>query len=386
MRSFRISSRRAGRIATTAALLVATIVPSFAPALASAAQITDRSVALSSSSVNATGVSYLFTFTADNASAGGIAVEFCSNTPLVGEACTAPGNGFTVNPSNNGNVTGGTKYGTWTANRACITKSVASGVNTFTLTGATNPSVASTLYARVVTYDTDAHAAAYGTPDSTTLGTGVIDQGSVAFAITNNVEVSGAVLEALTFCVSGDDIEADPDCANATAPVLTLGKDVGGGVIALDNTLSTGDVFTKISTNAVKGAVVSLKSTAGVNQPGNVPCAGLALYGTGACNIVAAGTGANTVAAGDAKFGVRLTLPTDNVTDGTIAAATNYSTSLYHLDDTAVIGTYGDPIYNTSGGSANNLNTTLTFAASSNAATPAGRYSANISLIATGTF
>ena len=176
MRSFRISSRRAGRIATTAALLVATIVPSFAPALASAAQITDRSVALSSSSVNATGVSYLFTFTADNASAGGIAVEFCSNTPLVGEACTVPGNGFTVNPSNNGNVTGGTKYGTWTANRAFITKSVASGVNTFTLTGATNPSVASTLYARVVTYDTDANADDY---QSEALGSGVIDQGSV---------------------------------------------------------------------------------------------------------------------------------------------------------------------------------------------------------------
>lgn len=376
MRSFRISSRRAGRIATTAALLVATIVPSFAPALASAAQITDRSVALSSSSVNATGVSYLFTFTADNASAGGIAVEFCSNTPLVGEACTAPGNGFTVNPSNNGNVTGGTKYGTWTANRAFITKSVASGVNTFTLTGATNPSVASTLYARVVTYDTDAHAGAY---DSENLGTGVVDNGSVAFAITNNVEVSGAVLEALTFCVSGTELTGT-DCATGySAPVLTLGKDVGGGVIALDSSeLSTGDVYTKISTNAVGGAVVSLKSTAGTGS-----CAGLALYGTGACNIAAAGT-TGTFAANEAKFGVALETLAGG--DGTIAIETPYHATEYRFDGANIVSTYGDPIYNTSGGSANNKNTKLTFAASSTAATPAGKYSTAISLIATGTF
>ena len=373
MRSFRISSRRAGRIATTAALLVATIVPSFAPALASAAQITDRSVALSSSSVNATGVSYLFTFTADNASAGGIAVEFCSNTPLIGEACTAPGNGFTVATAG---VTGGTVQGTWTANRAFVDKAVASGVNTFTLTGVVNPSVASTLYARIVTYDTAANADDY---QSEALGSGVIDQGSVAFAITSGVEVSGAVLEALTFCVSGTELTGT-DCATGySAPVLTLGKDVGGGVIALDSSeLSTGDVYTKISTNAVGGAVVSLKSTAGTGS-----CAGLALYGTGACNIAAAGT-TGTFAANEAKFGVALETLAGG--DGTIAIETPYHATEYRFDGANIVSTYGDPIYNTSGGSANNKNTKLTFAASSTAATPAGKYSTAISLIATGTF
>ena len=379
MRSFRIPGRRVGRIATTAALLVATIVPSFAPAIASAAQITARSVELSSSSVSAATVSYKFNFTADNTTAQALVVEFCSNTPLVGEACTAPGNGFDVATS--GNVTaGGTKSATtWTANRAFVTIAVANGTNSFTVTGVTNPSVASTLYARVVTYDTIAHAAAYS---STALGTGAVDNGSVAFAITNTVAVSGAVLEALTFCVSGTDLTG-ADCATGyTAPVLTLGKDVGGGVIALDpSELSTGNVYTKISTNAVSGAVVSLKSSAA--------CGGLALYGTGACNIAAAGN-AGTFAANAAKFGVKLTLPVDNATNGTIALDSDYDTSDYRLNyttpGTGVTSTYGDPIYTTSGGSANNLNTMLTFGASATNATPAGKYSTNISLIATGTF
>ncbi len=348
------------------------------PSLVSAAQITARSVTLSSSSVDASNVSYNFSFDADNTSAGALVVEFCSNSPLIGEACTAPGNSFDVATS--GNVTGdGTKSATtWTANRAFVTLAVANGTNTFAITGVHNPTVAGTLYARIVSYDTVANAANYS---STALGTGAVDQGSVAFAITDTVKVSGAVLEALTFCVSGTAF-AGSDCTGSTAPILNLGKDVGGGVIALSSDdLSTGDVYTKISTNAIQGAVVNLKSSAA--------CGGLALYGTGACNVAPAGT-TGTFAAGTAKFGVKLTLPTDNVTDGTIAVGSGYDTSDYRFNytgpSTGVTSTYGDPIYNTSSGSANNLDTKLTFAASVTNATPAGKYSSDLSLIATGTF
>lgn len=382
MRSFTISrvfDRHTRAVAAAVGLLLATLTPALAPVFASAAQLTERSVALTNASVSATGVSYAFTFTADNASAGGIAVEFCSNTPLVGEACTAPGNSFSVS---SGNVTGGTKYGTWTANRAFITKSVASGANTFTLTGVTNPTVAGTLYARIVTYDTDAHAGAY---QSATLGTGVVDNGSVAFAITSTVAVSGDVLEALTFCVSGSDLTGT-DCATGySAPVLTLGEDVGDGVKALISTeVSTADVYTKISTNAVKGAVVSLKSTAGDND--GTPCAGLALNGTGACNIAAAGTtGTFDENDPDAKFGLIIDAPTSGA-NGTINIASGYSATDYRLNGAGVISTYGDPIYNTDEGYANDRNTKLTFAAKSAANTPAGKYSTSISLIATGTF
>ncbi len=188
--------------------------------------------------------------------------------------------------------------------------------------------------------------------------------------------------------MSGSDLTGTDCVAGYTAPVLNLGEQVATGVYALDAThLSTGDVYTKISTNAVGGAVVSLKSTAGVN-PGPTPCAGLALNGTGACSIAAAGT-TGTFAAGDGKFGVKLTLPTTNDNSdnkGVIDIETGYDTSDYRFNGTGAISTYGDPLYNTSGGGVSNKNTKLTFGATSAPNTPAGKYSTSISLIATGTF
>jgi hypothetical protein len=259
--------------------------------------------------------------------------------------------------------------------------SVASGSNTFTITGVHNPSVAGTVYARIVTYDTSAHAQAY---DSDDLGPGVVDQGSVAISITDTIGVSGVVRESLVFCVSGATISDGCLGAGSTPPTVKLGSQVEPGVFALDAAgVYTGDIYTQISTNALSGAVVSLKSTAGA-----AGCAGLALNGTGACNIPAAGTG-STVAAGTAGFGVKLTLPTVNdnsMGNGIIAAGTNYNTTAYHLDGTGATSTYGDPLYNTSGAYASNLNTTLTFGATASPNTPAGKYSTDVSLIATGTF
>lgn len=384
MRSFTISrvfDRHTRAVAAAVGLLLATLAPAVAPVFVSAAQLTDRSLELDSSSAGATGVRYHFKFTAA-ATAGAAVVQFCSNTPLIGEYCDTP-TGFTAAGATN--VSGITAISSATASTVKITKSITAAEMEFVLGGITNPSSTGTIYARILTYADASAADTYAVTDSSSTLGSPIDQGSVAIAITSTVAVSGDVLEALTFCVSGSDLTGT-DCATGySAPILTLGKNVGNGVIALDpSELSERDVFTKISTNAIGGAVVSLKSTAGVDDQED-PCAGLALYGTGNCNIAAAGT-SGTFAAGTAKFGVKLTLPVDNSTNGTIAVETNYDTSDYRLDGAAAIGTYGDTIYNTSGGSANNLNTKLTFAASSTAATPAGRYSANISLIATGTF
>lgn len=384
MRSFRISSRRAGRIATTAALLVATIVPSFAPALASAAVLTDRSVALSSSAKGASGVSYNFKFVQET-DAPEVVIQFCTNSPLIGEFCDAPA-GMVVTTANAG--AGVTTIRSATGSTIKLTKTAGS-TEDITITGITNPSGAGTVYARILTYANTTDADVYNVTNAASAVGTAVDQGSVAFAITDSVSVSGAVLETLTFCVSGGELTST-DCATGySAPVLTLGEDVGDGTKALNATnVSTGSIYTKLSTNAVKGAVVSLKSTAGVNQPGNVPCAGLALYGTGTCSIAAAGTTGSFIA-GAGKFGVRATLPTTNDgsdNNGIIALEDEYDTSDYRLDASAAIGTYGSPLFNTSGGYANNRNVTLTFGATAAPNTPAGKYSAAISLIATGTF
>ncbi len=379
MRSFRISSRRAGRIATTAALLVATIVPSFAPALASAASVTDRSVALTTSVKDAAAVSYEIKFTTTTADTGAFVVDFCTVSPLIGDPCATPAD-FSVSAATT--ATAGWTRTVVDANtiRLVSGSQLAADTDvTVVLDNVHNPSALGTFYARIVTYDNATNATAY--VSTAQPGTGYRDQGAVAIAITDNIAVSGAVLEALTFCVSGAAI-VNADCTGTTAPVLTLGDDVGNGVIALNpNDLSEGNVYTKISTNAIGGAVVSLKSTAA--------CGGLALYGTGDCNIAPAGN-SGTFGANEAKFGVKLTLPGDNGTNGTIAVAGAYHETDYRFNytgpSTGVTSTYGDPIFTTSAAPANNKDTMLTFAASSTNATPAGRYSTDISLIATGTF
>lgn len=365
------------RYAVLAVTLVLAVV---APAFASAAQLTERSIALSSSSKAATGVSYNIKFT-QGTNQGAVVIQFCTNSPLIGEFCDAP-SGMVVSGATAGagvTAVSGTDNTTATIK---LTKSGATG--DLTLTGITNPSAAGTVFARILTYADDTAANSYVVTDSASALGSPVDQGAVAIAFTDTVAVSGAVLEALTFCVSGADISADTDCANSTSPVLTLGDDVGNGVIALSpDNISTGDVFTKLSTNAVGGAIVSLKSTGGTSN-----CAGLALNGTGDCNIAAAGT-SNSFLAGAGKFGVKLTLPTTNDNSdskGIIGVATGYDTSDYRFDGTNVVGTYGDPLYNTSGGGVSNKDTKLTFGATAAPNTPAGKYSTSISLIATGTF
>ena len=64
------------RYAVLAVTLVLAVV---APAFASAAQLTERSIALSSSSKAATGVSYNIKFT-QTTNAGAAVIQFCTNS------------------------------------------------------------------------------------------------------------------------------------------------------------------------------------------------------------------------------------------------------------------------------------------------------------------
>lgn len=68
-----------------------------------------------------------------------------------------------------------------------------------------------------------------------------------------------------------------------------------------------------------------------------------------------------------------------------------YSTTDYFMDwvlgdGTGVTSPYGDPIYNTNDAPVNVGKTNLTFGANISNVTPAGNYSASMSLIATGKF
>lgn len=373
--SLRVFGRRAGSVFMAAAVLLATA----APGLASAAQATERSIALSSSSKSATSVSYTVNFKAVGA-AEAFVVDFCSNSPIIGQSCTAPA-GF--NASSAASATSGFTDVTGSTSKIVIVGTIGAAANvSVVVTGITNPSSAGPLYARIVTYDTDTHADAY---TSTNLGTGNIDDGGVAISITDTVGVSGAVLETLTFCVANAAITAGCANASANAPVIKIGETIGS-TVALDAThVSTGDIFTQVSTNALNGAIIRLKS--------NTDCGGMKRVGASVCDIAPAlQTG---VALGEAKFGVRANAEADTGTNpngtfqivsGSGYDGTNYALNYLANNSTGITSPFGDPILDTDNAPANGKNMKLTFGASVSNSTPAGLYSTDLSLVATGKF
>lgn len=392
MTSLKSFNRRVGALFGVAALVLATVTPGLVPAFASAAQVTERSVELSSSSRQSTNVSYTISFKAATNGATSVALNFCGDTPLIGVSCATPA-GFNVSAAQ---ATGYTLSAANTPANNTIIATPAAAINqndtvTIPLTGVTNPDNAGPLYVRIVTYDTDTHAKDY-TP--ATLGAGVVDQGSAAASITESVGVSGAVLETMTFCVSGHVIDL-AGCKTSEGPVLAaptlkLGE-TSGDVVALDAAhVSEGSIYSQISTNAVSGAVVNLKSNA-------FGCGGLLRAGApSACDILAAGNGGIT--AGQAKFGVKVasaTGPTDDPTGNGAFQGANanayYNASTFALNgdktnQTGVTSPFGDTFLDTVSAPVSNKNVKITFGASVANNTPAGLYSADLSLIATGKF
>ena len=89
MKSLRSLDRRVGFSLGAVGLLLGMVAPAALPAFASAAQISSRSIQMSSSVESATGVKYDVAFT-PAASASDVVLWFCANSPLAGAACTAP--------------------------------------------------------------------------------------------------------------------------------------------------------------------------------------------------------------------------------------------------------------------------------------------------------
>jgi len=385
MRSFKLLENRARYVVAAVGLFALGVV---APVV-SAAQVTERSVQLSSAAKEATGVSYKVTFTPVS-NAGGFVLDFCSNTPLVGEECTTP-TGFVATSAT-------TSTPSWTrtvvdANIIKMTGNLtASTPVTVDIDNIENPDVTGAFYVRIVSYATSGDLANYVSAD--VLGNGVVDTGGVALYIHDKINVSGAVLESMTFCVSGETLDPAQTCvgtgANApalTAPTLRLGEETGD-IIALNaDDVYEGTIYTQLSTNAAKGAVIRLKSNA-------VGCGGLLRSSdTSVCNIGPAGVGvSDDITAGQAEFGLKLGADVTDATNGDIvAASTDYNSTNFRLkyaadNQSGVTSTYGDPILDTNEKPANKRNMSLTFGASVSNNTPAGNYSADLSLVATGKF
>lgn len=366
--------KRASYVVAAFAVLLATVLPS----MAFAAQTTERSIQLSNASADAEDVTYTVNFTPVT-DAGAVVVDFCNDSPALGATCTPPV-GFTA--AGTAGSGGFTVNGTPTASKVVLTGTITADTPvTFNLTNIDNPTGAGSVYARIVTFDNATSANLY-TSASTDQAVGYKDHGSVAMSITPTIKVSGSVLESLIFCTSGEEFEPE-GCAGATTPPnVVLGDD---GV--LGTAVSDGTVYSQISTNAATGAVVNLKSDA-------LGCGGLMLAGAedeAACGIKPITT-AGLISNNASLFGLRF----GTIVNGSGAIATTYGYSaganyFMNFDDDGtenegVTSTYGDPIYDTDDLPTNEAIVPLIFGANISNDTPAGAYSAQLSLIATGKF
>lgn len=370
-----------------------------------AGQVTSRSIELSNSTAGATGVTYSVSFKPTaSTTVGGIVVDFCADSPIIGNSsCTFP-TGFTLGTSPSVTVTSGIGTGgTWVTTNSLqcgaaasnyqvlkFTNSTAQSVTAgtpvvFTINSVANPSTTGSFYARIVTFDTDTDATGnYTCPTGTTRGgslTGELDYGGIALSTTTAISITAKVQETLTFCVSAADLTSS-SCASATAPTLNLGHSVGGVTVLDSGQVDNVHAYTQTSTNAQSGIVVRMKNT-----NASATCGGLSNDSGTTCGIPAAGASAITISAGTAHVGMCVTPGSANTT-----AASPYnsaSCTQFGLDESTsqnnVLSTYGSQIFSSTG-AISQENDDLNFEGTAALTTKAGVYTANYALIATGTF
>ncbi len=395
----RNSFRRPAALFAAAAVLVGAAVPAFLATTVKAADLASRSIQLSDSAPSGgsitsgvgsgTAVKYTVKFTT-SAAMQSFLIDFCSNTPLIGDAtCTAP-TGMSVSSATLTALAG------WTGTfpnarqiRMTNTGSQAAGSFTFEFNNITNPSATGSLYARILTY-ADAGWSTYNTGGGdygpTHIGT-TVDTGGVAIAITAPIKVTARVMETMSLCTSKDDLTSLA-CAGATDPAITLGTADQQNVLK-DDLVYTNSIYSQVSTNAANGYAIYLRAH-------NTCGGGLSKDGGTTCGIPAINAGGATailMSPGTAAFGVDIesgTAVSGGTGSNTAVSRWNPSTAdNYIMDGTTasdnVTYTYGSKVIE-SIAQANSVKNEYKFAATASPTTPAGIYTQSFSLIAVGTF
>jgi hypothetical protein len=334
--------------------------------------LTSRSITMSTTSNGATNVAYKVSFTTvtDNQTIGSVVVEFCANSPIIGDSCSIA-SGFNTNYGSLSlnNVTGnisGLSIDTTdsTSNKVVLTRtagSVSNGPVSFELgNGTTNgisnpPTDNTTFYAKIFTLTNTTGALTPTEPAAAT------DAGGVALSTASQLNVTAKVQETLTFCVY-----TAADCATGGTAVA-LGD--SNGVLSSTSTTYTATANYDLASNAFGGVSVkmlgdTLKSGSFSITPDGSSCA------------------ADVATTSVEQFGVRIA----TVGAAQTAAAPYDCASSHHGFDLSSTNTlYGDEIATTSGAT-DVSSSQLEFAAKSAGTTEAGVYTTTLSLIATATY
>ncbi len=385
------------------------------PQLVHAGQVTSRSIELSDSAASGgtpttgvgsgTNVTYNVQFSVTGTTAiGGIVVDICDSTPLIGDtSCTYPV-GFNWGSATPSLTAGYSGMGTgWTAsavagggggnfqvlelsNTTPQATVVATPIN-FNITGVTNPSTQNhTYYARIVTFDTSADMANYTTVGTARAAsfTGQVDYGGIALSTTTPITVTARVMESMVLCTSS--AAPTQNCGGLSAPAITIGH--GANLVLDASAVDTQSAYSQVSTNATYGYGIRIHTSNA--------CGGLSKDGGTTCPIPVIGAGSatpSTMTAGTAAFGMQASAGspvgtgtgTNTVTGPYAGTGANYAFDTTTANNN-VNSTYGSLVIDGSNQQANSVNNTYTFAATASNTTPAGIYTAYESLIATGTF
>jgi hypothetical protein len=392
-------------------------IPASVFAAAAGGQVQERSITMSDNGVSGgaltsgvgsgTNATYRVSFKAATSyTIRGVVVDFCAGTgtPILEEpACDAP-TGFTVGATPTIDTTdyvvgASTTLGLgagWTATsinsgqtfemtNSTGTALTAGTTYTFAISGITNPSTKGTFYARFLSYTSSTVGISTYAHDST--GT-YQDYGGFALSTTDIVSVTAKVQETLTFCVSGlYSGAAPPNCGATSAPAIALGH--GDNNTLGPDIIDQQPIFSIASTNALNGLTIRMRSA---NS-----CGGLSRDGGATCPIPPVGSGASTwsvMTAGTAAFGMYChdgsngtgTLNCDNnyIDRGGSADPNTFGMDTSSVGDN-VTSTYGD-IVARSTAPVSEMRNQYDFGATASNTTPAGIYSTNLAMIATGSF
>ncbi len=402
MQKSKIYISRTSALIAAATVLVAVFIPILMNGIAKAGIPTSRKITLDSSAGAATDVTYTVQFTTDQGGAasniGGVVVEFCDSSPIIGDSsCTTP-SGFNINKATLalGTQVGVTGFAVDTtnsdANTLILTRTASSIASAVAVTiplgtaaasdGITNPTLGNhTFYARVLTYAATATAQAY---TSATPGT-YVDAGGIALSTANTIQITAKVQERLSFCVYvGGSCTTDTTGA-ATTSAFNLGNTNG----VLDPAGPYVDRTAKfdISTNALSGATIVMKGDT---------------LKSGAFDITAIGsTAATATAGGSEQFGMCLFQSTGsgmtfpNATypsagcSGTTQTAGTASTggatgATFGFNTTNTLSASGDTIATKPAG--NTSTATMAFVGNIGFVTEAGIYQTTLTYIATGQY
>ncbi|MDB5179630.1 MAG: hypothetical protein JWN12_262 [Candidatus Saccharibacteria bacterium] len=341
----------------TVSILVVAAAPALAIAgVADAAQMTGRSVTLSTSAPAATGVTYALSTAAlpTTTAVKSLQIQFCT-TPS--GACTTP-SGFSASSSTLASQPTGLGAATgWTVNAATAgslrivnasNATTTSGAVTTTWNGVVNPTATNTTFYGIITTYSDA---AWTTP---------LDSGTVALSTATQIQVALTVGEALTFC-AGTSITGQ-NCGTIAGNIVSLGN---GSTTAT----ASGTSVLAASTNATSGYSITVNG---------------ATLTSGANTITALASGAASTV-GTKQFGLNLvnnstpSVGTAVSGTGTGGAATNYgTTNTFRFGTGETIATVGVPT---------NANTyTVSYIANVDGVTPPGSYASNLTYIATANY